>query len=402
MIGRRSVFGRCPWIGALLVGVAAAACAGAPILANPAVVPPAPSAPTPTIGHRADPQPVSFPRDDGPHHRLTEWWYFTGHLVAADGRRFGFEDVVFRAERGTFPVSWASHLALTDEADGRFLYAQRSEIGPHVDRASVSGAASSAFAFAIAGSDASGIPATQPPWEMRRDGRDATLRAATAGGESTLGGAPVGAPSGPAFGLDLQLGDSPAVLHGSDGWVDFGSAGGSYYYSRMRQAASGSVTIDGRSTSVTGTAWFDHQWGDFISVGGGGWDWFAVNLADRTDLTLSLVRAADGSYPLVYGTLVRPTGEVVHLDANAFRVTATGRWTSARTSASYPAGWHVSIPGEAIEVDLSPTVAAQELDTRPTTGVTYWEGSQHVRATRAGRPVDGEAYVELTGYGPAG
>ena len=56
---------------------------------------------------------------------------------------------------------------------------------------------------------------------------------------------------------------------------------------------------------MTGTAWFDHQWGDFIAVGGGGWDWFAVNLDDGTDLTVSLVRAADGSYPLVYGTLVR-------------------------------------------------------------------------------------------------
>ena len=45
----------------------------------------------------------------------------------------------------------------------------------------------------------------------------------------------------------------------------------------------------------TATAWFDHQWGDFISVGGGGWDWFAVNLDDGTDLTLSLVRDADGA-----------------------------------------------------------------------------------------------------------
>ena len=37
-----------------------------------------------------------------------------------------------------------------------------------------------------------------------------------------------------------------------------------------------------------------------------------------------------------------------------------------------------------------------------TTGVTYWEGSQIVRATRAGAPLGGEAYVELTGYAPSG
>ena len=71
----------------------------------------------------------------------------------------------------------------------------------------------------------------------------------------------------------------------------------------------GTLTIDGDGARrSTGTAWFDHQWGDFIAVGGGGWDWFAVNLDDGTDLTLSLVRDADGSYPLVYGTLVDADG----------------------------------------------------------------------------------------------
>ena len=50
--------------------------------------------------------------------------------------------------------------------------------------------------------------------------------------------------------------------------------------------------------------------------------------------------------------------------------------------------------------ELLPTVAAQELDTRATTGVIYWEGSQVVTATRDGQPLAGEAYVELTGYAP--
>jgi predicted secreted hydrolase len=43
-------------------------------------------------------------------------------------------------------------------------------------------------------------------------------------------------------------------------------------------------------------------------------------------------------------------------------------------------------------------VAGQELDTRATTGVVYWEGSQVVRATRAGSAMSGQGYVELTGY----
>jgi predicted secreted hydrolase len=106
----------------------------------------------------------------------------------------------------------------------------------------------------------------------------------------------------------------PPVLHDRDGWIDFGSAGSSYYYSRTAMTATGSLTVDGRTLHVDGSAWFDLQWGDFISVGGGGWDWFAVNLDDGIDLTLSLVRDADGAYPLVYGTLVGPDGAASHLD----------------------------------------------------------------------------------------
>ena len=60
----------------------------------------------------------------------------------------------------------------------------------------------------------------------------------------------------------------------------------------------------------------------------------------------------------------------------------------------------MKIPGEDLTIGLRPTVAGQELDTRSTTGVVYWEGSQVVTATRAGRPVAGQAYVELTGYAP--
>jgi predicted secreted hydrolase len=205
------------------------------------------------------------------------------------------------------------------------------------------------------------------------------------------------------FAIQLSLSSVRATptLHDDDGWVDFGPAGGSYYYSRTRMTASGSLATATGTAAVEGSAWFDHQWGDFIAVGGGGWDWFAVNLADGTDLTLSLVRAADGSHPLVYGTLVDAAGTARHLPREAFSVTAAGTWVSSRTGATYPASWRIDIPSEQLVIQLRPTVADQELDTSASTGVVYWEGSRVVDAQRAGRAVGGEAYVELTGYAAA-
>jgi predicted secreted hydrolase len=374
------------WALLALLALIAVGCGG-PILANPVPTTPAVVRPSPEPARLPDPQPVELPRDDGPHDRLTEWWYDTGHLVAADGRRFGFEMVIFRAERGDFPVAWASHLAITDEVGQRFLYDERYEVGPRVDR-SVAG---SGFDLAIAGDLSPGIPDLAAiPWTMTGSSGVDRL--------SAVGVAADGEP----FGLDLALDANglPPALHDIDGYVDFGAAGGSYYYSRTRMAATGSLLLDGVRVPVTGEAWFDHQWGDFIAVGAGGWDWFAVNLDDHTDLTVSLVRDADGGYPLVYGTLVHPDGTTRNLTEDLFDVTVTSHWTSPTTGARYPAGWHITIPDESLVIDLTPTVAAQELDTRATTGVIYWEGSQIVTATRGGLPLPGEAYVELTGYQP--
>ncbi len=370
---------------------------GGPILANaPAARPSPPPTPSPSPA-APDPQPLVFPRDDGPHDRLTEWWYYTGHLVDAAGHHYGFEFVIFRAERGPLPVTWASHFAITDESGDRFLHAQRSEVGPQVDHSPRDAAgAPTGFALALTGGNAAQPAALgEPPWAMAGAGGADRLSVALGPAEAKAAGSNGG--------LGLQLGlqtAEPPVLHDGIGWIDFGAAGSSYYYSRPRLAASGQLTLDGRTLTVTGEAWFDHQWGDFIAVGGGGWDWFAVELGDGTDLTLSLIRDLSGSDALAYGTLVRPEGTTVHLDPSAFSVAVTSHWTSPASGATYPAGWRIRLPSEGLVIDLRPTVADQELDTRATTGVVYWEGSQIVTATRDGRPVPGQAYVELTGYAP--
>ena len=388
-----------------LLGGALAGCTG-PILANPvSVAAPARSA-TPSPIAPADPRPVVFPRDDGPHHRLTEWWYYTGHLVDETGRRYGFEFVVFRAERGGFPVAWASHLAVTDEGAGAFHYAQRSEIGPQVDQSPSGPDGPTGFDLALTGSGSGtaaapvgpGLP-RPPAWRMTGGGGGTDRLTASLGPLEAIA---AGTPGG--LGLDLGLsGTRPPVLHGRAGWIDFGPAGGSYYDSRTRLTAAGTLNLNGHRLRVSGKAWFDHQWGDFIALGGGGgWDWFAINLADGTDLMLSLVRAADGSTALAYGTLVGPDGHARTLDPAAFTVRALGSWRSPHTGADYPSGWAVELPGEGLRIQLTPSIADQELDTRATTGVAYWEGSQIVRATRNGRPLGGEAYVELTGYGSNG
>ena len=371
----------------LFAAVIVSACSG-PILSRSAAPTGAPIVKATPLAPRNDPQPISFPRDDAAHDRLTEWWYVTGHLATLDGaREFGYEAVIFRAERGAFPVTWASHIALTEKArggrTGSFQYVQRSEIGPQVD-IRPQFLVPPAAAFAITGADPLN-PATlgNEPWVMNL-GLDGGMQIS-------------------AEWLALQLAAPAApVLHDDDGWVDFADAGGSYYYSRTRMPTQGEITIDGVALSVAGSSWFDHQWGDFIAIGGGGWDWFALNMTDSAgrpiDLMLSFVRDADGNYPLIYGTWVAADGGVERIPASDILLTATGSWPSPATGANWPSGWRLEIPSKGLSVAIIPEVLDQELDTRASTGVIYWEGANKVSGTLNGQRVSGAAYVELTGY----
>ena len=315
-------------------------------------------------GRNDAPVPVELPRDDGPHDARLEWWYYTGHLLTDDGERYGFEYVVFKGYRGDI-LGYASHFAITDNAQDRFAYDQRLGIVPE-----------------------------SPPVAKGFDLQVSEWRMSGANGNDRLSAAMAG------YAIDLTLqSQKPAVLHDGDGYIDYGSGEASYYYSRTRLSVDGELVVDGQSLPVTGEAWFDHQWGDF-STYEGGWDWYALQLADDTELMLYVIRAPDGSPLIVDGSFVADDGSLTVLDREDVALTATGSWTSPRSGATYPSGWRIELPSQELTLDVTPSLLDQELDTTQTTGVIYWEGEVTVTGTHAGQLVGGLGYVELTGYAP--
>jgi predicted secreted hydrolase len=310
---------------------------------------------------------VRFPQDEGPHHDLTEWWYYTGHLTTPDGHHYGFEEVFFQALRDDLPPVYAAHFAITDVTRGQFHFAQRQQVEPDVFVRNRSG---SGFDLAVG------------DWRMEGGGGHDRLVA-----------------SMPDYAIQLALtATKPPVLHGDDGLISYGSAGFSYYYSRTRMMVAGWIIDHGRSLPVTGVAWMDHQWGNFISLLGGGWDWLSIQLDNNTEYMIYFIRSASHQILSTYATRVGPDGRAQVLAAGSFQVRATGIWISPHTGAVYPSGWVVAIPGEALTLTLTPEVRDQELLTAASTGVSYWEGATWVSGELAGVSVRGEAYVELTGY----
>jgi predicted secreted hydrolase len=200
--------------------------------------------------------------------------------------------------------------------------------------------------------------------------------------------------------IDLVLDTArPIVLQGDRGLSRKSAAPGnaSYYYSMTRLATRGSVRVDGVSFPVEGNSWLDREWGtSSLEKGQTGWDWFALQLSDGRDLMFYRLRRGDGATdPFSAGTLALPDGSVRTLSPGNVRIETLGSWTSPKSGARYPSRWRILLPFEGLELDVVPRSADQELRTT----VRYWEGAVSVRGTSGGKPVEGEGYVELTGYG---
>jgi len=162
----------------------------------------------------------------------------------------------------------------------------------------------------------------------------------------------------------------------------------------------GELTIDGKMEKVRGLSWMDHEFGsNQLRDDQVGWDWFSVQLDDKTELMLYLMRRKDGSPdPYSSGTLVKADGATRHLKLGDYRVEVLDRWKSPKSGATYPMKWKVTIPAEEIDLEISPSFPSQELITNRSTRVTYWEGAAQVSGSVRKKAVRGSGYVEMTGY----
>ncbi|MBZ4332341.1 lipocalin-like domain-containing protein [Corallococcus sp. AS-1-12] len=331
-----------------------------------------------------EPRPFHFPEDHGPHPDFrTEWWYWTGNLETQDGRAFGYQFTLFRSalspEQPQRESGWGTrqvfmgHFTLTDVSAGRFHVTERF----------------SRAAQGLAGADGAPFHVWLQDWDVR--------------GEGTNGGTwPMHLRAqGDGVTLELTLDEGkPPVLQGDKGLSQKGPERGnaSYYYSMPRMPSRGTVSVDGQTVQVKGESWMDREWSTSALSGDQvGWDWFALQLSDGSELMLYQLRKKDGSKDAFSaGTYVPTTGEAVHLGAEDMKLEPRDTWKSPR-GGEYPAGWRVQVPKVSLALTVTPKLPDQELPVL----VRYWEGAVTVDGTREGQPVQGRGYLEMTGYADA-
>jgi predicted secreted hydrolase len=98
------------------------------------------------------------------------------------------------------------------------------------------------------------------------------------------------------------------------------------------------------------------------------------------------------------GTFVDENGNTTALTSSDFKIEPTGFWKSPGSGATYPNGWRIAVESLKLDLNVAPVMENQELDTRGTTMIVYWEGACDVSGTAGETSVTGRAYTELVGY----
>lgn len=325
---------------------------------------------------------ISFPRDHFSHPDFkTEWWYYTGQLQTESEKPYGYQVTFFRfglrdrqgeakENQPLFTDLYMAHFALSDKQGKRFFFWERTNRG-YDDKA---------------GAEVDRYQVWNEDWKVEGKGESHFIEVKE---RDTM--------------LKLQLTQAkPPVLHGQQGLSQKGEGKGraSYYYSFTRLKTEGELQIGGRKERVQGLSWMDHEFGsNQLREDQVGWDWFSIQLDNKTEIMLYLIRRKDGSVdPYSSGTMAYENGVSRHLKLEDFIVDVLERWKSPKSGGKYPMKWKISIPSEDLLLEIAPFFPEQELDTRKSTQVTYWEGAVQISGSYHKKPIQGSGYVEMTGY----
>jgi predicted secreted hydrolase len=327
------------------------------------------------------PRKFIFPEDYGPHPEYrVEWWYFTGNLQDQEQRDYGYELTFFRfaLTPDALPASnssWRSkqvymaHFAVSDAAHKQFYVFEKLSRAA----AGLAGAKSDQFHVWLHNWSAQSIDSTIFPIRIKAESENITL--------------------------DLVLETKkPIVLQGDKGFSAKTSQPGnaSYYYSYTRIDTHGKLLIKDETIPVTGSSWMDREWStSALAKDQQGWDWFALQLSDNSEVMFYQFRRKDQAPDLnSSGAFISPDGSKSHLSRKDVVISVLDHWQSPHSKAVYPSKWHLSIPRQKIELDIVPIVNDQELNV----SFRYWEGAVKITGSKAGREIRGKGYVELTGY----
>lgn len=312
---------------------------------------------------------IGFPADHASHPDFDiEWWYLTSNLSDDNGNEYAFQWTLFRFANREADNNWDAgqiymgHASL--HSNNQHWFNEK---------------------FASGGSDRAGVH--QAPlnyfidnwyWQSEDEMRF----------PSTVF-ADIALPDKRAkVSLSLES-DAEFVLHGDKGYsiktADQSHA--SHYYSQPFIKAQGTLEMNGKRISVSGSAWYDHEWSSqLVNTDTLGWDWVSLHLDSGDKLMAFRMRTEESEY--VTGTYITSDGHNTLLLSDDINMQIV-QPASDESASRYPLMWQIVVPS----LDLNLQIQAIK-DAAENEGIfSYYEGAVAIDGSHQGR-----GFLEMTGY----
>ena len=326
------------------------------------------------------PREFEFPADHFPHPNFqSEWWYFTGNLVGSNKQTYGFDLTIFRYGLSTDPDTslspfqnsqiFLAHFAIADI--NRQQYLSDEKISREV--VGLTGVSVAPLTIKVDNWSITQLDAQKEQWHIKADSGD--------------------------FAMDLELNAlRPIVLQGQQGLSRKSETPGnaSYYYSIPKLAVDGKIRLSNQTIPIAGTAWFDREWSTSVLESGQiGWDWFGLHIAEDMELMYYQIRQANGKPASQnHGVLILDNGAREIKLGSEVQLKPLAYWTSKKTRARYPIKWQLTSAEHALDLTISAKFNDQQWDGT----FIYWEGAVTTTGVFQNKPINGEGFLEMTGY----
>lgn len=318
---------------------------------------------------------ISFPVDEGWHPDETiEWWYIAGHVDGTtSGSSYSFMLTYFYYPGDTLGISYDGFriLNISNDDTGEF----RTETMPvrsyndlatdqmHIDALLLNG--------------------VTEHW-MHTEEPDGTLipfeyeLSATAG-ENELT-------------LSAVSQKSPLIL-GGDGLLDQGANSYTYYYSLSGNLVDGTLTFDGVSEEVTGSAWIDRQYGSYNPHTEEQYEWFYLQLSNGMDLNIWNLFTPEKQLPddPAYRHISVYLNEDMQYTYYDFELERLSWAKMPETENCYAQEWRLT--SDTDHIDL--TFATLHHNSEMVIPFSFFEGATTVSGSVDGVPVTGQGFAEL-------
>ena len=319
-----------------------------------------------------------FPQDHGNHPDFkTEWWYVTGHLInKANGDRYGYQLTFFRQAspknkwRGN--SSWQSdqiymaHAAITNESEKSFVHEEK------LNRGGI-----------LANSKIGDLDVFNESWLLKRiPCGEVNLQMSVKNMQLLLRLKPITSL--------VTFGEKGVSKKGDD------PTASSHYLTYPRMQSEGSMRLsDGSSIELEGLSWMDHEISsNQLGSNQSGWDWAGIQLNNGNSIMFYRLRLADGTQDRNSVAYYVDDRGKIFKSTKLFRIRVLSNWTSSITKIEYPSRIELTIDNDIYIIE--PTMKDQELNSKRSGGLSYWEGSCRVKDLN--EKIIGNAYLELTGY----